>query len=117
MVRVAGVNIPDNKHVIISLTYIYGIGNFISKKICSNLNIDSFKLVKDLSNIELDLIRKDIYNYFVEGDLKRQVMLNIKRLVDINCYRGIRHKKGLPVRGQRTKNNSKTCKKNRKYIK
>ncbi len=116
MVRVAGINIPDNKHVIISLTYIYGIGNFISKKICNDLNINYLKFVKDLNNVELDLIRKNVYKYLVEGDLKRKVMLNIKRLIDINCYRGIRHKKGLPVRGQRTKNNSKTCKKNRKYI-
>ncbi len=117
MVRIAGINIPDNKHIMISLTYIYGIGKSISKKICSNLNISYYKYVKDLNNIELDLIRKNVSNYLVEGDLRREIMLNIKRLIDINCYKGIRHKKGLPVRGQRTKNNSKTCKKNRKYIK
>ncbi len=117
MVRIAGINIPDNKNIMVSLTYIYGIGKSISKKICDNLNINYYKIVKDLNSSEVNLIRKNISNYLVEGDLRREIMLNIKRLVDINCYKGIRHKKGLPVRGQKTKNNSKTCKKNRKYIK
>ncbi len=117
MVRIAGVNIPDNKYIIISLTYIYGIGRSISKKICDDLKLNYFTLVKNFSDKDLDLIRKKVFNYTVEGDLKRFNMLNIKRLIDINCYRGLRHKKKLPVRGQRTKTNSKTCKKNRKYIK
>ncbi len=117
MVRIAGVNIPDNKYIIISLTYIYGIGNSLSKKICNDLKLNFFVLTKNINNKDLDLLRKKIFDYLIEGDLKRYIMLNIKRLIDINCYRGLRHKKGLPVRGQRTKTNSKTCKKNRKYIK
>ncbi len=117
MIRIVGVNIPDNKYIFISLTYIYGIGISISKKICNILKLNMFILAKDLNNNQLELIRKQILNYLIEGDLKRNMMLNIKRLIDINCYRGLRHKKFLPVRGQRTRTNSKTCKKNRKYIK
>lgn len=113
----AGVNIPKNKSIMISLTYIYGIGISLSKKICNFINVDYGILVKDLDNKELELIRKEILKYIVEGDLRRNILLNIKRLSDINCYRGLRHKKKLPVRGQRTKTNAKTCKKNRKYLK
>ncbi len=117
MIRMAGVNIPKNKSIMISLTYIYGIGISLSKKICNFINVDYGILVKDLDNKELELIRKEILKYIVEGDLRRNILLNIKRLSDINCYRGLRHKKKLPVRGQRTKTNAKTCKKNRKYLK
>ncbi len=114
MVRIAGINIPDNKRILVALSYIYGIGVSRAKKICILSNIDLNIKVKDINNNKLNLIRKNISNFVLEGDLRREVMLNIKRLVDIDCYRGIRHTKSLPVRGQRTKTNAKTCKKRRK---
>lgn len=112
MARIAGVNIPDNKRVIISLTYIHGIGRFTAEKICASLGLDFSRRMKDLTEDELNAIRKEIETagFLIEGDLRREVTLNIKRLVDMQCYRGLRHRRGLPVRGQRTKTNARTRK-------
>jgi small subunit ribosomal protein S13 len=112
MARISGVNIPDNKRAIISLTYIHGIGPFTAKNICAEAGIDFSRRVKDLTEDEMNKIRKIIEsNQFpIEGDLRRETSLAIKRLVDMQCYRGLRHRKGLPVRGQRTKTNARTRK-------
>ncbi|WP_133131099.1 30S ribosomal protein S13 [Legionella yabuuchiae] len=114
MARIAGVNIPDNKHVVIALTYIYGIGKQTSKTICENAGIETTKKVTELTDSELDSIRSQIAKITVEGDLRRVVSMNIKRLMDLGCYRGLRHRRGLPVRGQRTKTNARTRKGRRK---
>jgi small subunit ribosomal protein S13 len=116
MARIAGVNIPTNKHVVISLTAIYGIGSSRAQKICKNSAIPPEIKVKDLTDTQLDAIRQEILNYKVEGDLRREVAISIKRLMDLGCYRGIRHRRGLPVRGQRTRTNSRTRKGPRKMI-
>ena len=114
MARIAGVNIPQDKIVHIALTYIHGIGDHNSKLICEKLNIPLNKRVNNLSEDEVLKIREYIdQNYKVEGDLRREVSMNIKRLVDIKSYRGKRHRSGLPCRGQRTKTNAKTRKKNK----
>ena len=111
MARIAGVDIPNNKRVEIALTYIYGIGRKSSNNILAKTGIDPDKRAKDLTEDEVAKLRDEIENsYTVEGDLRRDVALNIKRMVEINCYRGIRHRKGLPVRGQRTKTNARTRK-------
>ena len=111
MARIAGVDIPNNKRVEIALTYIYGIGRKSSNDILARTGIDPDKRAKDLTEDEIAKLRDEIENsYTVEGDLRRDVALNIKRMVEINCYRGIRHRKGLPVRGQRTKTNARTRK-------
>ena len=111
MARIAGVDIPNNKRVEIALTYIYGIGRKSSNDILAKTGIDPDKRAKDLTEDEIAKLRDEIENsYVVEGDLRRDVALNIKRMVEINCYRGIRHRKGLPVRGQRTKTNARTRK-------
>ncbi|MDO4721192.1 MAG: 30S ribosomal protein S13 [Peptostreptococcaceae bacterium] len=110
MARIAGVDLPREKRVIIGLTYIFGIGKNISKKILEATGINEDTRVKDLTEEEVNLLRKEIDNYNVEGDLRREISLNIKRLRDIRCYRGIRHMKGLPVRGQKTKTNARTRK-------
>ena len=110
MARIAGVNIPDNKHVVISLTYVFGVGRPTAKKICTSLNLPESTKVKDLSDEVLDALRTEVAKYQVEGDLRREVSMNIKRLMDLGCYRGIRHRKGLPLRGQRTKTNARTRK-------
>ena len=111
MARIAGVDIPNNKRVEIALTYIYGIGRKSSNDILAKTGIDPDKRAKDLTEDEIAKLRDVIENaYTVEGDLRRDVALNIKRMVEINCYRGIRHRKGLPVRGQRTKTNARTRK-------
>ena len=111
MARIAGVDIPNNKRVEIALTYIYGIGRKSSNDILAKTGIDPDKRAKDLTEDEVAKLRDEIENsYVVEGDLRRDVALNIKRMVEINCYRGIRHRKGLPVRGQRTKTNARTRK-------
>ena len=111
MARIAGVDIPNNKRVEIALTYIYGIGRKSSNDILARTGIDPDKRAKDLTEEEVAKLRDEIENsYTVEGDLRRDVALNIKRMVEINCYRGIRHRKGLPVRGQRTKTNARTRK-------
>ncbi|MGC9270993.1 30S ribosomal protein S13 [Acidiphilium sp.] len=111
MARIAGVNIPSNKRVLISLRYIYGIGPTKARDICTTLNISDDKRVNQLSDDEIGKIRELIDKDFrVEGDLRREVAMNIKRLVDLGCYRGLRHRKGLPVRGQRTHTNARTRK-------
>ncbi len=116
MARIAGVDIPNDKQVVISLTYIYGIGRTLSSEILAKANVTESKRVKDLTEEELTSIRNEINHYKVEGDLRREVALNIKRLQEIGSYRGQRHRKGLPVRGQRTKTNARTCKGPRKTI-
>ena len=111
MARISGVDIPNQKRVEIALTYIYGIGLQSSKDILAKTGIDPDKRAKDLTEDEIAKLRDEIENnYTVEGELRREVAMNIKRLVEINCYRGIRHRKGLPVRGQRTKTNARTRK-------
>ena len=111
MARIAGVDIPNNKRVEIALTYIYGIGRKSANDILAATGINPDTRAKDLTEEEVAKLRDEIENsYTVEGDLRREVALNIKRLVEVNCYRGIRHRKGLPVRGQRTKTNARTRK-------
>ncbi|EHL16878.1 30S ribosomal protein S13 [Peptoanaerobacter stomatis] len=111
MARIAGIDLPRDKRVIIGLTYIYGIGKKTSSKILATTGISEDTRIKDLTEEEVNLLRKEIdANYTVEGDLRREVSLNIKRLRDIRCYRGLRHMKGLPVRGQKTKTNARTRK-------
>ena len=117
MARIAGVNIPDNKHLSIALTYVYGIGFTRANKICSSLSLAPATKVKDLVEEELDKIRQEITSFDLEGDLRRDVSMNIKRLMDLGCYRGIRHRKGLPVRGQQTQTNARTRKGPRRAIK
>ena len=117
MARIAGIDLPKNKVVEIGLTYIYGIGRTSSRKIIEEAGIDSSKRIKDLTDEEVGKIRAIIdRDYTVEGDLKREVSLNIKRLMEIGCYRGQRHKRKLPVRGQRTKTNARTRKGPRKVV-
>ncbi len=110
MARIAGVDIPRDKRVVISLTYIFGVGNTTAKKILAEAKIDEDTRVKDLTEDQLNDIRNAVSNYTIEGDLRREQSLNIKRLMEIACYRGMRHRKGLPVRGQNTKNNARTRK-------
>ena len=111
MARIAGVNIPTGKRVVIALTYIHGIGRTSSRKICDLVGIPSERRVSDLTDDELARIRETIdQDYQVEGDLRREVAMNVKRLMDLGCYRGIRHRRGLPVRGQRTHTNARTRK-------
>ncbi|HON77134.1 MAG TPA: 30S ribosomal protein S13 [Spirochaetota bacterium] len=117
MARISGVDLPNNKRIEIALTYIYGIGLTSAKKIISETGIDPDKRVKDLVDEEINSIRKVIERLMkVEGDLRTEIAMNIKRLMDIGCYRGIRHRRGLPVRGQNTKNNARTRKGNRKPL-
>ena len=112
MARIAGVNIPDNKVVERSLTYIHGIGLTSARKICEKHKIDGTRRMKDLTEDELNTIRSEIDTdeYLIEGNLRREVSMNIKRLMDMGCLRGLRHRRGLPVRGQNTKNNARTRK-------
>ena len=110
MARLAGINIPDNKHTEISLTYIFGIGRTTAKQLCDATGVSPSAKVQDLSEDELDKLRSEIAKLNVEGDLRRENQLNIKRLLDLGCYRGIRHRRGLPLRGQRTKTNARTRK-------
>ena len=116
MARIVGVDIPNDKQVGFSLTYIYGIGRTTASKICEAAKVDSTIRVKDLTDAQMNAIRAEVSKLKVEGDLRREVALNIKRLTEIGCYRGIRHKKGLPVRGQKTKTNARTRKGPRKTI-
>ena len=116
MARIVGVDIPNDKQVAFSLTYIYGIGRTTAKKICEAAKVDPTIRVKDLSDAQMNAIRAEVAKLKVEGDLRREVALNIKRLTEIGCYRGVRHKKGLPVRGQKTKTNARTRKGPRKTI-
>ncbi|XBC43245.1 MAG: 30S ribosomal protein S13 [Buchnera aphidicola (Meitanaphis flavogallis)] len=117
MARIAGINIPDNKHIIIALMSIYGIGKKRSKLICSLTGISESIKTRNLTESQVELLRNEISKFIVEGDLRREVNLNIKRLVDLGCYRGLRHRKNLPVRGQRTKTNARTRKGARKLVK
>jgi small subunit ribosomal protein S13 len=112
--RIAGVMIPMQKHIIIGLTAIYGIGRNRAKTICESTKIDPSKKTKDLTEAELELLRSEVTKLSVEGDLRREVAMSIKRLVELGTYRGQRHKRGLPVRGQRTKTNARTRKGKRK---
>ncbi len=117
MARIAGVDIPDDKRAEISLRYIFGIGKTLARKICEEAGVDPGKKIKDLSDEELARIREIIdKNYKVEGELRREIAQNIKRLIEIGCYRGLRHKRGLPVRGQRTRTNARTRKGPRKTV-
>ena len=116
MALIVGVDIPNDKRVVISLTYIYGIGPSIARKVLAACGIDENIRVKNLSEEQLTAIRSEISKIKVEGDLRREISMNIKRLQEIGCYRGIRHRKGLPVRGQRTKNNARTRKGPKKTI-
>ena len=117
MARIAGVNIPDNKHAVISLTYVYGIGKTTAKQICATTGIDEAAKIGTLSEEQMDAIRAEVTKITVEGDLRREVSMNIKRLMDLGCYRGLRHRRSLPLRGQRTKTNARTRKGPRKPIK
>ncbi len=111
MARIAGINIPTNKRVEIALTYIYGIGKNSSRAICQAVGIDTSKRINEISDSEMMSIREHIdANFMVEGDLRREKSINIKRLMDLGCYRGLRHRRGLPVRGQRTHTNARTRK-------
>jgi len=114
MARIAGVNIPEKKHSIIALTAIYGIGRPTAGRICQEVGISPQIKIKDLSEEQLDALRAEVAKYTVEGDLRREVAMNIKRLMDLACYRGIRHRRGLPLRGQRTRTNARTRKGPRK---
>ncbi|MFP3916253.1 30S ribosomal protein S13 [Lysinibacillus telephonicus] len=116
MARIAGVDIPRDKRVVISLTYIYGIGKTTSQKVLAAAGVSEDTRVRDLTEDELNKIREQLDKYKVEGDLRREVSLNIKRLMEIGSFRGIRHRRGLPVRGQNTKNNARTRKGPRKTV-
>ena len=116
MARIAGVNIPEHKHVVISLTYIYGVGKTLALKLCDTVGVDPSAKISSLSETEMDSFRNEVSKLSVEGDLRREVSMNIKRLLDLGCYRGLRHRKGLPLRGQRTKTNARTRKGPRKPI-
>ena len=114
MARIAGINIPNHQHTAIALTAIYGIGRARARLICDSVGVKHSAKIKDLSDAEMDKIREQIAKFTVEGDLRRETSMNIKRLMDLGCYRGVRHKKGLPVRGQRTRTNARTRKGPRK---
>ena len=114
MARIAGINIPPQKHAEIGLTYIYGIGRTTAQKICNTVGVAYSKKIKDLTDGDLEKIREEIGKMTIEGDLRREMSINIKRLMDLGCYRGFRHRRGLPVRGQRTKTNARTRKGPRK---
>ena len=114
MARIAGVNIPNHQHTVIGLTAIFGIGNSLARKICEASGVAIDKKVKDLNDADLEKLREEVGKFTVEGDLRREVTMNIKRLMDLGCYRGLRHRKGLPMRGQRTRTNAHTRKGPRK---
>jgi small subunit ribosomal protein S13 len=116
MARIAGINIPDNKHAGISLTYIYGIGRTTAAKICETVGVSPSEKIQDLPEDKLDAIRSEISKMTVEGDLRREKNMAIKRLMDLGCFRGIRHRRSLPVRGQRTRTNARTRKGPRRPI-
>jgi len=116
MARIAGVNIPNHQHTVIALTAIYGIGRTRSQHICVAAGINASTKIKDLTDAEVEKLREQVAKFTVEGDLRREVTMNIKRLMDLGCYRGVRHRRGLPVRGQRTRTNARTRKGPRKAI-
>ena len=117
MARIAGVNLPVQKHVWVGLQSIYGIGRTRSKLLCQEVGVNPATKIRDLSEPEIERIRAEIARYTVEGDLRREVGMSIKRLMDLGCYRGLRHRRGLPMRGQRTRTNARTRKGPRKAIK
>ena len=117
MARIAGINIPDHKHAVIALTAIYGVGDTRAKQICAAAGIAEDVKVKNLDEAQIEALRTEVGKFTVEGDLRREVSMNIKLLMDLGCYRGLRHRRGLPVRGQRTKTNARTRKGPRKPIK
>jgi len=110
MARIAGINVPPHKHTVIALTHIFGIGRSTAGKICSAAGVPPNVKIGDLAEPEVDKIRAEVARYVVEGDLRRETSMNIKRLMDLGCYRGIRHRRGLPLRGQRTRTNARTRK-------
>ena len=114
MARIAGVNIPNHQHTVIGLTAIFGIGTARARQICKTTGVAIDKKVKDLTDADLEKLRDEVGKFITEGDLRREVTMSIKRLMDLGCYRGVRHRKGLPVRGQRTKTNARTRKGPRK---
>ena len=116
MARIAGINIADNKHAVIALTGIYGIGRVTAQKICDATGVKPDVKIRELTEAELESIRGEVTKYTIEGDLRRTVSMNIKRLMDLGCYRGIRHRRGLPLRGQRTRTNARTRKGPRRPI-
>lgn len=116
MARIAGVNIPDNKHTVISLTYIYGVGRSQARRLCADTGVAENAKISQLTEQEIDALRAKVGEMMVEGDLRRELSMNIKRLMDLGCNRGLRHRRGLPLRGQRTKTNARTRKGPRKPI-
>ena len=116
MARIAGINIPNHQHAAIALCAIYGIGRARARSICDAAGVRQSAKIKDLSDSEMEKIREQVGKFTVEGDLRRETSMNIKRLMDLGCYRGVRHKKGLPVRGQRTRTNARTRKGPRKAV-
>jgi len=117
MARIAGINIPVQKHAVIALTAIYGIGRTRAQQICDAAGVRREAKIKDLSEAEVESLRSEVAKFTVEGDLRREISMNIKRLMDLGCYRGLRHRRGLPVRGQRTRTNARTRKGPRRAIK
>lgn len=116
MARIAGVNLPVNKHVAIALTSLYGVGHARAREICGQAGVATDAQIRDLTEGEVEALRVGAQKYTIEGDLRREVSMNIKRLMDLGCYRGLRHRRGVPVRGQRTKTNSRTRKGPRRPI-
>jgi small subunit ribosomal protein S13 len=116
MARIAGVNIPNHQHAVIALTAIYGVGRARAREICAAAGIEPSTKMKDINDGEMDKLRDEVGKFTVEGDLRREVTMNIKRLMDLGCYRGLRHRRGLPCRGQRTRTNARTRKGPRKAI-
>jgi small subunit ribosomal protein S13 len=116
MARIAGINVPDNKHAGVALTYIFGIGRSTALKLCAAAGVDPSMKIQDLTDERLDALRGEVTKLTVEGDLRRESSMNIKRLMDLGCYRGLRHRRGLPVRGQRTRTNARTRKGPRRPI-
>ena len=116
MARIAGVNIPNHQHADIALTAIYGVGRARAREICAAAGISASTKMKDVTDAQMDKLRDNVAKFVVEGDLRREVSMNIKRLMDLSCYRGLRHRRGLPVRGQRTRTNARTRKGSRKAV-
>ena len=116
MARIAGVNIPNHQHAEIALTSIYGIGRARAREICAAVGIAMSTKIKDITDVQMDKLRDRVAKFAVEGDLRREISMNIKRLMDLGCYRGLRHRRGLPVRGQRTRTNARTRKGPRKAV-
>jgi len=116
MARIAGVNIPANKHTSVALTSIYGVGHTVAKRVCDGAGVARDRKIRDLSEDELEQLRTEINKHVVEGDLRREIAMDIKRLMDMGCYRGIRHRRGVPVRGQSTQTNARTRKGPRRSV-